>query len=283
MHFFGKVSDLMPRPLRLAIGRLLGHGAWLIVPDWRKKMATDNVEKALHVSATDARVIVKRSVVRFGPMFMDVLAFPYMTREKMNRIVKWEGREHLDAAVAEGKGVVMATAHFGNWEMMAAATGLSDYQAVAVGRKQNNPAMDTLITGLRSSVGARATYKTGVLEMARMLGQGWIIGLLMDQDAGPAGLPMYFFGRPSYVPQGPAALARLKQAPIVRCVMFDQPDGSYLMKCWPVLHVERTQDKDADILGMTKQLVNWLEETITERPELWFWLHNRWKTQPPNL
>lgn len=283
MHFFGRVSDLMPRSLRLKIGRLLGHGAWLIVPAWRKKMAADNVEQALHVSAADSLAIVKRSVVRFGPMLMDVLAFPYMTRAKMDRIVKWEGREHLDAAVAEGKGVVMATAHFGNWEMMAAATGLSGYQAVAVGRKQNNPAMDTLITGLRSSVGARATYKTGVLEMARMLGQGWIIGLLMDQDAGPAGLSMYFFGRPSYVPQGPAALARLKQAPIAPCVMFDQQDGSYLMKCWPVLHVERTTDKDADILCMTEQLVHWLEETITERPELWFWLHNRWKTQPPNL
>ena len=65
--------------------------------------------------------------------------------------------------------------------------------------------------------------------------------------------------------------------------MFDQPDGTYLMKCWPVLHVERTQDKDADILHMTEQLVHWLEEAITERPDLWFWLHNRWKTQPPNL
>ena len=283
MHFLGWVSDRLPRPLRLFFGRLLGRAAWLIVPKWRKAMAAENVRLALQVSESEAQLIVKRSVVRFGPMFFDVLAFPYMTRAKMERIVKWEGREYLEAAVAEGHGVVLATAHIGNWEMMAAATGLSGYHVVAVGRKQNNPAMDALITGLRSAVGVHATYKTSVLEMARMLGQGWVIGLLMDQDAGPDGLPTYFFGRPSYVPQGPAALARLKQAPIVPCVILDMPDGSYLMKCWPVLHVERSRDKEADIRFMTEQLVRWLEETITAHPELWFWLHNRWKTQPPNL
>lgn len=273
----------MPRPVRRSIGGALGQAAWLIVPKWRKKMATENVRLALKVDDSRAKSVVKQSVVRFGPMLLDVLAFPYLTREKMERIVRWEGREYLDAAVAEGKGVILATAHMGNWEMMAAATGLSGYPTLAVGRRQNNPDMDYLITHLRTSVGVQAAYKTSVLEMARLLGQGWVIGLLMDQDAGPAGLPMYFFNRPSYVPQGPAALARLKRSPIVPCVMLDQPDGTYVMKCWPIIRVARSEDKDKDVLDTTKQLVHWLEEIITERPDLWFWLHNRWKTQPPSL
>lgn len=283
MRFFCWASEQMPRPLRLFIGRGLGQVAWLFVPKWRKKMARENVCMALRVDADWANKIVKQSVVRFGPMLLDVLAFPYLTREKMDRIVRWEGREHLEAALAEGKGVILATAHMGNWEMMAAANGLSGYPTVAVGRRQNNPDMDYLITHLRTSVGVQATYKTSVLEIARLLGQGWVIGLLMDQDAGSDGLPMYFFNRPSYVPKGPAALARLKHSPIVPCVILDQPDGTYVMKCWPVLHVTRSDDKERDILDITQQLVRWLEEIITERPDLWFWLHNRWKTQPPGL
>ena len=279
----GRALACLPRPVKLLLGRGLGRIAWLATPQWRKQLAIDNAQAALQVTRNQAAAIAKASVVRFGPMILEVLGFTALTKEKMERIVRWEGREHMDAAMAEGKGVVMATAHFGNWEMLAAVMGLSGYPSVAVGRKQNNPAMDQLIRDLRNAVGVQVTYKTGVLEMARMLGQGRAVGLLMDQDAGTDGLATYFFNKASYVPQGPAALARMKQAPIVPCVIIDQPDGTYVMKCWPILRVARSADKEHDIRDMTEQLVRWLEETITNRPDLWFWLHNRWKTQPPGM
>ncbi len=283
LKLIGRAVSFLPRSVQLALGRGLGQVAWLVTPQWRKKMAIDNAQFALQATRARAEAAVKASVVRFGPMILEVLGFTSLTKEKMERIVKWEGREHIDAAVAEGKGVVMATAHFGNWEILAAAMGLSGYQSVAVGRKQNNPDMDRLIRELRNAVGVHVTYKTGVLEMARMLGQGHVVGLLMDQDAGTDGLATHFFNKPSYVPQGPAALARLKQAPIVPCVIIDQADGTYVMKCWPVLHVARSSDKEQDIRQMTERLVRWLEEVISDRPDLWFWLHNRWKTQPPGM
>lgn len=274
-----RVVCLLPAGVRRLIGNLLGQFCWLIVPPKRKTMAVNNVELSLNVTKDEARNIVKQSVTRFGRMFMEVLYLPRITAETMLRNVSMVGIEHFDAALAAGKGVVLATAHSGNWEIMGAALAMHGFPLVAVVQKQTNAAMDRFINDYRTLAGMHVTYKSGVREMVRLLGQGMIIGLLADQDAGHDGVFINFFGREASTPQGPAALARLKDAPIIPAFITEEATGRHTIHIYPAVWVHKTADRDADIAAATQIVTTVVEQHIRRYPWEWFWLHNRWKTK----
>lgn len=277
MKILSRGLMVLPHSARRAIGNLIGAFTWLIVPPKRKRMALRNVMLSLGLEETEAKRIAKRSWTRFGRMITEVLIFPKMNRE-ISWYVRMEGREHLDRALEGGNGVVMATAHSGNWELLGAALALNGYPAVMVAQKQTNAQMDRLINEYRTVTGMHVTYKTGVREMMRLLGAGHIIGLAMDQDAGKDGVMLEFFGRKASCPQGPAFLARMKNAPILPVFITENDDGTHTMLIHAPLYVAATEDKHEGIRKMTEQLTGIIETHVRKYPEEWFWLHNRWKS-----
>lgn len=270
-------------PLRtsLALGQGLGRLCWLLVPGKRKRMATANIERSLALKPAAAAAIARASAVRFGPMFMEVLRLPYLNSQNIHQVVRLEGAEHLEAALAEGHGVVLATAHSGNWELLGAALAMHGFPLVAVVQKQTNAEMDRFINDYRRGAGMHVTYKSGVREMVKLLSEGRIVGLLMDQDSDTDGVFVEFFGRIASTPPGAAALARLKGAPIVPAFITANGDGTHTALIHPAIHLERTSSRESDIFTTTQQLTRIIEDHIRQRPEEWFWLHNRWKHQPP--
>lgn len=276
MKLFGKIIALLPQGLSHRMGNVLGALSWYLVPSRRKRMAVQNVMLSLHQDETSAYRIAKRSWTRFGRMLTTMMQYPKM-RKGINRYVSIEGRAHLDEALSYGRGVVIATAHSGNWELMGGALTLNGYPLIAVAKKQNNLQMDRLINEYRALLKIGVTYKTGVREMVRLLGQGKIVGLLMDQDAGKDGIILDFFGRKAAWVQGPAFLAHLKNAPIVTCFMVENPDGSHRLLLGKPLWTAQTENKHQDIEAMTETLAKIIEDHIRKYPEEWFWLHDRWK------
>lgn len=274
-----KVFCVLPFRLSALIGSVIGKLGWYGVPNWRKQLAIDNIIFCLGKNPKEAKEIARLSVERFGRMLVDVLRFPALNKDNLDDYVIFEGLEYLDAALAKGKGLVFATAHFGNWEIAAAALSIKGYPIISVARRQNNPAMDRFINEYRSLHGATVAYKTSVRDMVRFLGDKYCIGLLMDQDAGTDGLSVNFLGKPSSTPKGPAALARLKGAPIVPILTYSDPFGKHIIKLYPYLELQKTECRETDVADMTKRLVTIIEDAIKERPYEWFWLHNRWKTK----
>lgn len=267
---------LLPILWSQRIGSFFGRVSWLLVPARRKRMALRNVMLSLAVSQDEAEVIVRRSWVRFGRMFMEVLAFPKL-RDSYAHYVRIEGKEHLEAALEKGHGAVMTTSHSGNWELLGGALALSGYPLVAVAQKQTNAQMDRLINEYRTLVGMHVTYKTGVREMLKLLGQGYVIGMLMDQDAGEDGVLLPFFGRPAACAQGPAFLARMREAPLVPVFIAENGDGTHTISIKEAIWLERTEDKAADIKRTTARLMQVIESHVRAYPADWFWLHDRWK------
>lgn len=271
-----RAISLLPLSWGRRVGTFLGRATWPLVPAKRRKMALRNVELSLGVSQTEAEAIVRRSWVRFGRMFMEVMAFPKL-RKEFAQHVRIEGRQYLDAALEKGHGAVMPTSHSGNWELLGGVLALSGYPLVAVAQKQTNEEMDRLINEYRALVGMHVTYKTGVREMLRLLGKGYVIGMLMDQDAGVDGVLLPFFGRPAACAQGPAFLARMKEAPLVPVFIAENGDGTHTVSIKEAIWVERTDDKAADIKRTTRQLMQVIEAHVRAHPGDWFWLHDRWK------
>ena len=276
MKFFSRICCLLPRSFCLWLGNLLGQVTWVLVPARRKRMAIDNVKKCLTLTENEAASIAKKSWTRFGYMIIEVLRFPLM-KNNITDYVRIEGREHMEKALALGRGGIIATAHSGNWELLGGALALSGFPIVGVAQKQTNAAMNKFINEYRRLVGMHITYKTGVREMITMLADGWVIGLLMDQRTNPRdGVILKFFGRDTPCVPGPASLARFKNAPILPVFITQQPDGTHLLKIYEPVFVEKTKDKHEDIKRTTAVLTQLIETHIRKYPEEWFWLHDRW-------
>lgn len=276
IKLFSKTVCQLPLFVQRSIGEFIGNATWLIVPEKRKLMATENIVLALGVDRHTAIQIAKLSWTRFGKMLMEVMAFPKIKKD-INRYITIQGRENIDKALAYGNGIVLATAHSGNWELLGGALALNGYPIVGVAQKQTNGDMDRLINEYRTLVGMHVTYKSGVREMIKLLGQGNVIGLLMDQDAGHDGVELDFFGRKASCPQGPAFLARLKDAPLLPTFITENSDGTHTIIIKEPFLSEKTENKQEDIKQTTEKLTRMIEDHIRQHPTEWFWMHNRWK------
>ena len=281
MKAVGKAFCRLPQSWALRLGRWLGAVCWPLVPQRRKKMAVDNVARSLGVSAETAERIARKSAVRFGPLFVELLRLPLLRRDNIRQYVQFQDEHHLWDALKHGQGVVLATAHSGNWEMLGAALALYGFPIVGIAQKQTNADMDRFINEYRTGTGMPIVYKQGVRDMVRLLGQGKIVGLLMDQDNLAEGVFVDFFGRPASTPQGAAALARLKGAPIVPVFISGNGDGTHRVTVHAPVWLQKTDDREKDIFVTTQVLTRIVEQHIRAHPAEWFWLHNRWKTPPP--
>ncbi len=268
---------LMPEGLRLSVGKMLGLMMLKLIPAWRRKMAMDNIARSLNTDEAMTKKIYEKSTRRFGNMLVEVFDLPWLTREKLDARVSFRGEEHLRQALEAGQGCILATSHSGNWELLGAALALHGFPLVAVVQKQKNAEMDRFINEYRSRAGMHVTYKTGVRDMVRLLGEGRIIGLLMDQDTHSEDNYVDFFARRVPAPQGAAALARMKRVPIVPAFITETATGEHLVIIEPAVNPEWSDDRDGDISRVTQELTTIIEEHIKKYPQDWFWLHNRWK------
>ena len=229
-----------PHCLNRALAWLLGHLGWYVVPKWRRYMAKENIKDCLGVGDAEAEAIAKESVTRFGRMLIEVLRYPLLTKDNFRNIVHFEGLENLEKAYAENKGICMATAHYGNWEMLGASMALLGYPILSITRKQNNGAMDRFINDYRRMVGQHVTYNHGgnsMLAIGRYLKEKHLVGILYDQDSAHTGEHLLFFGKPSRVPDGAAHLSRILGRPLCPCLCclstrtdFDSADISGLYR-----------------------------------------------------
>ena len=280
MKLVSKIFCILPRSVGLVFGNMLGRLALIIVPEWRMRMAAANVEECLHVSPEEAKEIAVQSVVKFGRMVIEVLRFPLLNRETIESVVKTDGLEYLEEAYAKGKGALMCTGHFGNWELLGADVALHGYPMLSIARKQNNSAMDRFINEYREIVEQKVAYnhgKEGVLAMGRYLKEKHLLGILYDQDTNDTGVKVKLFGKEVITPGGPAVFSRTFGCPILPIFMHYDADGSCRAKIYPPLYAEKTKDKDRDLYQVTEKLMAILEQEIRSNPPMWFWVHDRWK------
>ena len=281
IRLLSAVIKILPLSGRQYLGRSIGNAAWLLLPRRRRDMAIENIMCSLGLDRQEAAAIAKASTVRFGRMMLEVFCQDTLNLAAVQELVGFRGREHLDGALAEGKGCILITAHSGNWEMMSAALSLHGYPLAAIAQRQHNKQLDRFINEQRRAPGAEIVYRSEVRDMVRLLDNGKIIGLLMDQDARQRGVFVPFFGRLASTPPGPAAIARLRGVPIVPAFIHEVEPGKHEIIIYPVVRVAKTKDRDADIYETTLQLTRIVEDHIRQHPGEWFWLHNRWKTPSP--
>jgi KDO2-lipid IV(A) lauroyltransferase len=230
------------------------------------------------------RDVAERSYDSLGRTSIETAILPGTSREDiLARMERVEGWEHVEAALAQGNGIIAVTGHLGNWEFGGAYFAARGIPLAAVVRGMANPIFEAYVTRTRRKAGVEVVHDSdAVRRTPRALRENRIVAFLSDHDAlGLASTFVPFFGRPAKTPRGPAVFAMRMDVPVLFIVPVRQPSGRYAMLIEPV-PVERTGDRDADIDRIVLRFTQLLERRIREYPEQYFWQHRRWRRQPPD-
>lgn len=194
-----------------------------------------------------------------------------------------EGLEALEAALAEGKGVILATGHFGNWEIGAGAFAVRGISMDIIVQRQRNPLFDAHLNRNRRRLGLRTILRAGApKETLKALRSGRLVGIAGDQNLRRGGVFVDFFGKKAATARGAAIFALRSGAPIIMGVC-QRLEGRKARYRWRLARVDfkPSGDMEADVLALTQAHTEHLEKEIRRTPEQYLWQHRRWKTQPP--
>jgi KDO2-lipid IV(A) lauroyltransferase len=186
----------------------------------------------------------------------------------------------------EGKGLIIMTAHLGNWELLAGSFCLHGFQGGVIGRRIYYEPYDRWIVGLRDSVSVQTIYQDeAVRKVHEYLKGGKIVGLLPDQDRDNVrGIFVDFFGRPAYTSVAPVKFAMSSKAPILPAFMVRMPGDRYKLFLGTLIRPKiENGDRTASIRKYTEGWMKDFEAVIRRYPEQWGWMHDRWKTKPEGV
>ena len=220
---------------------------------------------------------------QLGYMAAEFAHFDRLTPQNITEIVRFESTEteKFFQDRTSGGGAIIATGHFGNWELFAQAAGLMGSPIHIVHRPLKNPRVDDLLTRARARAGTEVVYKhAAARQILKALRRGALVAVPIDQHApGGTGVPIPFFGRPAQTTAGPARLAQIARVPIQTAVLarIGDSDQHQIVACPPVDPPERGKDP-ALLLGVTETLNRQLESIVRRYPEQWLWMHRRWRS-----
>jgi KDO2-lipid IV(A) lauroyltransferase len=213
-----------------------------------------------------------------GRLLLSFAKFPQIGRGDLSRWARFEGYEHVEEARKRGRGVLLATAHLGNWELGALAHALRGEPMDVVVRPLDNPWIDRLVARRRAACGNRVIEKREAARaIFKALASNRTVGILMDQNSSlDQGTFVDFFGVPACVGTGFARIAARSGAAVIPAfALWSEKEGRHVVRYYPPVEMAGSAEED------TARLQKRLEAIVREHPDQWLWIHRRWKTRPP--
>jgi len=235
--------------------------------------------RVLGISYEQAYKIITGAYVHFAKAAAEFARLPIMVSDIKN-LVRIHGEENLKAAMSRGKGVILATAHLGNWEYAAAWCAQSGYPINGLGTDQRDDRITSLIASLRSSGGTKALGKaTDLKAMFRALSAGEIIAVPIDQDAKLSGIVSSFLGFPASTPIGAAKLAGKYGCAVLPAFCLRSQDGVTMdFYILPAMEGRGGISYGSDIQSSIDDLNAIISDWIKTYPDQWMWLYPRWES-----
>jgi KDO2-lipid IV(A) lauroyltransferase len=272
------VVRVLPMRAVLGAGSLLGL-AFHALDGAHRRLALRNLEAAFPVrGSAERRGIARGMFSHFGRLLMVLLKFSTMAPAAMLRSVEFEGEERVRAAHANGQGVLLFTGHFGFWEINALVHALVLSPMSVLARPLDNPLLHDLLESVRRSTGNAVIYRRGAIRrVLRALDANQAVAVLIDQHIQSAdAVYVDFFNRPAATTSALAALALRTGAPVVPVFALPLPGGRFRMVYEHAVEPPPSDDPDA-IREFTQRCTDVLEMYVRRYPELWLWMHRRWR------
>jgi KDO2-lipid IV(A) lauroyltransferase len=207
-----------------------------------------------------------------------------MSPEEIFNSLRVEGEEEFVNALNGNQGVVIVSAHMGNWEVCLHITNYYGKPMLGVAAKTRFGWADVLLSRSRNRLGNIIIDKKGALpKMTDGLRRGEVIGMLIDQSRRKHGVEVTFFGRKATASPAPALLALRCKSLVLPAFSVRGTDGQLTIQVKTPFELTRTGDLRSDIQSNTQRMIDVVEEMVRKYPDQWFWLLKPWKVHYPNL
>ena len=277
LKLISRILCLLPYRVLLMTGKGLGRLYYLLDRSHRK-LALTQIQERMNLPPEEAKPIIRQLFNNLAQTFLEIMYMPKLNQTSISRYVDIENRHYLDEAMAEGKGVAILAAHFGNWEWLGAGLALNGYPLAAVYKSQPNDQHTRLITEFREHVGMEVYARGGeVVGVIKAFKRGQAVGLISDLNAGKSGITVDFFGKPSSTHSGVSVFASKLDCPVVPVFIVRRPEGGHRILVQPPHRFEHTGQSAADIAAFTAKMSKVIEDIIRQYPDHWLWFHKRWR------
>jgi KDO2-lipid IV(A) lauroyltransferase len=276
----GALGRLLPSSFRYGFAGLGGRATFRLVGRTRRQ-ALENYAGILHQgeSSPEVRRVAREALVGYAKLLADFVLMPSLTPQRVREMVDWDGIEHIHRAREGGKGVIVVTPHFGNWDIAAAATTALGLPVTAVTERHGTSDLNRRVVEARQRIGMNVvplgvTAGKAVLTALR---RNELVALVCDLPPKEGrSVRVRICGQDALVPAGPALLALRSGAPVVPFVCRRLPDDRYRVEVQPPLRFEATDDKDRDVERLAQAIMDRFDPILRAAPEQWYLFSPMW-------
>ena len=273
------VLQRLPLSWAQAIGRGLGRGAYAL--GFARGTTHSNLKRFLGVeSRSERRKIALKTYANFGQTMAEVARLPVTDPADLEKWFHFEGLEILQAARAEGKGIVCLSAHYGNWEWMGAAFLRQGFPVTFLIGTQSNPYTDRLFNDYRAAVGIQFVRIKSIKDALRVLKQNGLVALLCDQDGDKWGSFAPFFGQDASTHTIGTLLARKAGSALLFGVTERRGPVDFHVQVQRLLDPPAGATDAQATAFLLNEYNQRLEKAVRAHPSQWLWMHERWRSKP---
>jgi len=287
LALYGILLPIKIIPLSLLFwgGRCIGHLAYYI--DRRHRgIGLENIRMALgkEKSPQEQRRIIKENYCHIAQGGFEMLRVMEYGK-RYAHLLAIEGKENLDKALAKRKGVIGIIGHIGNITLLLRKIANEGYPASVIAKVPKDERVARLMQELRdrSNMGSvlPKPKSLAIKKALASLKKEEVLIIPIDQNAGKEGVFVNFFGRPASAPAAPVVFAQRTGAPLVPMYIIREGRKRHRLIIEPEIPLVNTGDKEQDLIINTQRLTKVIEKYVRKYPSQWWWMHNRWKSQPP--
>jgi KDO2-lipid IV(A) lauroyltransferase len=282
LKFAELLSRLFPRRMSYGIARRMADLYVLLDKRGRDCVISNlkqiQVGSGVALSSRALHSLARENFLNFAKYLVDFFKFLRLDRQHMDQFVRFGNVPAvLDGLLEQGKGIIIVSAHLGNWELGAAAVAAHGYKFNAVALEVPDKKLNNLYQYYRASRGIYPIpFGRAARECIAALRRNEIVGVIGDRDFTTSNRTVEFFGRPARLPDGPAKLALATGAPLLPIFMVRLPDDTFAYIVEEPIWADKTQHTVDDVM---REIAAALESVIRQHSEQWFLFHNLWDVE----
>jgi len=285
VYWLFRLAIFLTRWMPLRLGYWFGERVallcyFVIFPRHRKAL---NQNLAHVLRSDDRRYVdsVARQVFRnFGKYVIDFIHYPLLTQDEVRQRLRFDQWDELNEIASSGRGVIVTSMHFGNWDLGGAALATIGMRINAIAETFRYPPMNRLVQGSRAKLGMKVIGRERVgMDAFRALHRGEMLAMLIDVPEEEFGIYVDFFGAPAFVSSAPARIALRTGAWIMPAIVLRGPDDDLVIR--PIIdinlrHFEKTGDEERDVRELTRLILRSLEREVGSHADQWFIFRPMW-------
>jgi KDO2-lipid IV(A) lauroyltransferase len=273
------MARLLSARMADSLGRCLGNVARALLTS-RRRVADDNLRHAFGDEYSDEQraVVVKEVFQNIGRTSVEVARYGKLTPAGLREIVVGDGADILKRVHDEGKGGLITTAHFGNWEYVGSWVAAMGYPMDLLVLTQHNEMFDRLLNQNRKAMGVGiVSVGSGVKSIYKALKDNRFVGIAADQHDPSGNLIIDFLGRPAAAARGPAIFSLRTGAPVLPFMLRRESYDRHVMMAGEPIYPPAGGDEEENVRAMVERYHRFFEDTARLYPGQWLWTHRRWK------